>query len=178
MKTQEKPCSYDASAHLQGVKMEMTDPVNWITDLTNELDISDEPTLGTDEPDQDIPLCACCDRQLRRTFIKRNYRNNSRLSQYISIHKRSTRDIQNSDFVCDKCYIEYLHSSRSKAESDTIDLSLSRGISSHHLCTFGCKTVRELIQIPSDIRNSLIVLFDFYTTDTTQMCQIHSINKN
>ena len=153
----------------------MPDPENLETDLTLELDISDDSNLGTDDPDnKGIQLCACCDRQPRRTVIKRKYRNKPSLIQYIKEHKHSTRDIRNSNYICDKCYIEHLNSSRSKSDSDTIDLSLSRGISSHSVCKFGCKTGREL---PNDIRNSLIFLFDFYTTDTAQMCQIHSIKK-
>ena len=159
---------YVGRIHLQGVKMESSHSGSH--SKTNSCQTSGEST-GT-------YLCACCDRELRRSIKKRCLENKTELLKYVQQNKKSTSSIQETDYICDKCYLNYFTNIKSSQDINpisnqseaTLQLSFTRGITSHRKCTFGCDS-NDLCNVPNEIKTSLLVLFKYFIPENSYMCR-------
>ena len=136
---------------------------------------TNENVVDTSEQTVISKLCAYCDKQFRSGTKKLSLKNNPDLLNFVKNNKNSTRQMSNSDFICNKCFQKY---KAPVQKSETIQLPIARGNTSHILCTFGCRDKSNLTKIPEEIKNALLLLYNFYTTNEARMCKKHLDDKN
>lgn len=99
------------------------------------------------------------------------------LRQKFNAKKRKLDEISEippASKLCKSCYDISHRSAVVSVDLNEPDLSIYRkGLTSHHRCTFACKTPVNLISVPKSTRNFLLMNYKFLVLPTSQMCAEH-----
>lgn len=83
-------------------------------------------------------------------------------------------DIPPSSKICKSCYDMQHNNAIVSVDLHEPDLSIYRkGLHSHTQCTFGCKTIHNLVSVPKKTRLFLLMNYKFFVQPTSQMCSDH-----
>lgn len=99
------------------------------------------------------------------------------LRQTFNMRKRKLKavsEIPVASKICKSCYDMTHNNAIVSIDLNEPDLTIYRkGLHSHTQCTFGCKTLGNLVSVPKTTRTFLLMNYKFLVLPSAQMCVDH-----
>lgn len=99
------------------------------------------------------------------------------LRQKYNAKKRKLNEINDipvASKICKSCYDLARSNPVVAVNQNTPDLTIyRRGLNSHIQCTFGCKTIGNLISVPNNTRHLLLMNYKFFIRPNARMFSEH-----
>lgn len=99
------------------------------------------------------------------------------LRQKYNAKKRKLNEINDipvASKICKSCYDLARSNPVVAINQNNPNLTIyRRGLNSHTHCTYGCKTIENLILVPNDTRHLLLMNYKFFIHSNARMCSEH-----